>query len=179
MPSREAFDIFREQYGPARLPVKERIRNEDEVKQMTSEDGLIVLDDGPVDTARDAEPPSSTPTITEADLNSKQLWTVREDDVVYAEELCPFGKTLETRVIKHTNLTGGRPAYAGGELLWRDRQTLIVNGQSGRYGIRSSDEMTAISVAFRKSGYHVWSMGYDIEADLPFPFVGVAPQWIP
>ncbi len=179
MRSKAAFTSFREQYGPPTPPVQERIRNKDELRQMTEGDGLKTLVDGPNEATGEAAQPSEIPALTQADVAARQLWAVREHDVVYADELCPFGKTLETGVIKHTNLTGGEPAYAGGELLWRDHQTLIVNGQSGRYGIRSPEEMTAVSVAFRKSGYHVWSMGYDTEADFPFPFVGVRPQWIP
>jgi hypothetical protein len=146
---------------------------------MASAEGLQTLADGSVEADGRATPSSEAATLTQADVAAKRLWAVRQDDVVYAEELCPFGRTLETGVIKHTNLTGGNSAYGGGELLWQDERTLILNGQSGRYGIRSSDEMTAVSVAFRKSGYHVWSMGYDAEADWPLPFVGVRPQWIP
>ena len=51
MRSEAAFDAFRAEHGPARLPVKDRIRNQDEVKQLTPEDGLKAFADGASTTA--------------------------------------------------------------------------------------------------------------------------------
>ena len=63
-------------------------------------------------------------------------------------------------------------------MIWLSGDTIVVNGRSGRYPVRSSQEMCALAMSFKESGYHVWSMGYDDEANWPFPFVGVAPRWV-
>ena len=97
--------------------------------------------------------------------------------MLHAEEMCGFGKSLQSGVIKHTNLTGGAPAYSGGEMVMLDEKTMVINGQSGRYGPRSERELDAAAKAFRQSGYHVWCMGYDNEAGYPLPF-GVMPRWV-
>ena len=89
-----------------------------------------------------------------------------------------FGMSLESGVIKHTNLTGGAPAFSGGELLFLDPQTVVVNGCSGRYGPRSAQELDLVVQAFANSGYGVWSMGFDDEVNRPSPFVGVLPVWV-
>lgn len=115
---------------------------------------------------------------TPAHLIDKHLWAVRLNDVVHALEMCEYGRSLQTGVIKHTNLTGGGAAFSAGEMLFFDDQTIVVSGRSGRYGPRSAEEMLAVSEAFRKSGYEVWSMGYDAEAGVPLPLVGVRPKWI-
>lgn len=179
MQTKAAFDKLRDKIGAARPPQQHLINNNDEMIQMTDADGLMRLVAGPIreDMSTAVPPPPSL--ADSRDTAGLQLWIVRKDDVVYAEERCHFGTTLETGRIKHTNLTGGEPAYAGGEFLRQSDQTLIVNGRSGRYGPRSKEEMEAVGRAFRESGYYVWSMGYDTEADLPFPFLGVTPQWVP
>lgn len=170
-----AFDEFRVEFGPSRSPPEKLIRNQGEVQLMRKEDGLNHLDDGqvPNDQGIRTEPRL----IEQSEQERRHLWVVRTEDVVHAEESCSFGKSLPTGSIKHTNLTGGAPAYAGGELLHLDG-TIVVNGRSGRYGPRSAEEMDAVALAFKRSGYLVWSMGYDIEADFPFPFVGVLPKWV-
>jgi hypothetical protein len=174
--SRQAFDAFRGQFPP-RPPDSALIRNEDEKREMTTSDGLKLLQDGPV--GADAGSPSAPPRLTPAHKADAYLWAVRPSDVCHAYENCAFGRSLETGVIKHTNLTGGGAASSGGELLFLKNDTIVVNGCSGRYGPRSKDEMDKVVVAFRQSGYRVWSMGYDDEANRGFPFVGVTPQWVP
>jgi hypothetical protein len=94
-------------------------------------------------------------------------------------EQCDFGKTLETGMIKHTNLTGGAPAYSGGEFVMLG-DIMVVSGSSGRYGPRSADEMCDVAQAFSCAGYSVWHMGYDPDADWALPFdSGAMPQPVP
>jgi len=170
-----AFANLRSYIGAPRQPRPEFIRNPDECKPMTGGDGLEELVDGPV--------PLGTPSgtgvrlITDHESSRRNLWVVTEYNVVYASEDCAFGRSLDTGVIKHTNLTGGAAAYAGGELLQLDG-VLVVNGKSGRYTPQSPEEMRQIAVAFANSGYHVWSMGYDTDANFPNPFIGVLPELV-
>jgi hypothetical protein len=103
------------------------------------------------------------------------LWVVRDEDVPYASESCQYGRGLESQVIKHSNLTGGRPAFSAGELILLDEKTVVITGCSGRYGPRSPGELEAVAKAFKLSGYISWCMGFDEEAGFPLPFVGSAP----
>ncbi len=143
---------------------------------MDAGDGLVELTDGP---GALAELPPVTQLLDPDSLPSpRRLWVVRPDDVVHALEECEFGAKRSAGRVKHTNLTGGDPAFSGGELLFLDDSTLIVSGDSGRYGPRNADEMRDAALAFKESGYEVYSMGYDSEANRAFPLIGVAPRLI-
>lgn len=174
-PSTDAFADFRDMFSPAKPPRADLIKNADEVKAMTPADGLEHWQDGPVMVVA-ASP--ATPKIDPTMKRDTRLWAIRESDVVHAHEFCDYGTTLETGVIKHTNLTGGAPAYCAGELLFLDESTIVVNGCSGRYGPTTEVEMNEAAKAFRRSGYAVWSSGFDEEAARPLPFVGVDPVWV-
>ncbi|MGN6307106.1 MAG: hypothetical protein ACTHNH_19980 [Mesorhizobium sp.] len=87
----------------------------------------------------------------DADLRtSKYLWVIAEDAV-------PFGKECGAEVdIKHTNLTAGGKAFCGGEVWFADKESIYLNGGSGRYPCED-DEILLESV---KSFY--MDIGYRI-----------------
>lgn len=173
--TKKAFDAFRTTIGEARLPPHELIANDDQVKQMSSADGLRLWIDGAATRAATSPP---APLLQPRQVEAAHLWVVRDDDVAHAEERCAFGAALESGIIKHTNLTGGKPAFSGGELVFLDAVTIVVNGCSGRYGPRSKSEMQDVARAFAESGYAVWSMGFDDETNRPARFVGTYPEWV-
>lgn len=121
---------------------------------------------------------SGPPLLSETQIDGRHLWVVRKDDVVHAEERCAFGSTLKSKVIKHTNLTGGDAAYSGGELIFLDVSTVVVNGCSGRYGPKSAVELKQLAKAFADTGYRVWSMGFDEETNRPTQFLGSRPELV-
>lgn len=169
-----AFSKFRDDIGLAKKPPSHLIANTDQLKQMTLHDGLQIFVDGD----HPGDPPAGLPSlITAEQLESAHLWVVRLEDVVHALEHCAFGVKLASHVIKHTNLTGGEAAYSGGEMLFLDDSTLVINGCSGRYGPRSKDELHRVISAFAESGYRVMYMEYDEETNRPLPFLGVRPKW--
>lgn len=144
------------------------------MKQMQAQDGLLHWSDGDGAPARSL----SAPLLESHQTQEAHLWAVRSDDVVHAIEHCAFGSGLESGVIKHTNLTGGSPAYSGGELLFLPDGTLVLNGCSGRYGPRTKNELDSVAKAFAKSGYGVWCMGFDEETNRPARFIGTHPEWV-
>lgn len=173
-----AFNAYR-MLWPARDPALRPGTMPDELWLMGWTDGLETFGDGPISPApgRDAEP--QIPELPEQ-LDERRLWVIREQDVVTAPEICPFGGALSVGKVKHTNLTGGARAHAGGEMLRLDDRTLILNGGSGRYASSCEDEYMHAIKAFRDSGYFVWHMGYDREANRPQRFVpGLSPEWMP
>jgi hypothetical protein len=174
--STAAFDAFRAAHALKAMP-PERVANADQCRQMTEADGLRLWQDGSVD-GGESQPKSAPPALTAENDADKMLWVVRNVDVPYAAETCPFGRQLKSRAIKHSNLTGGEPAFCGGELLILNEHTIVISGRSGRYGPGSVEELAAVAKAFRASGYHVWCMGYDSEVGYPLPFVGSIPSWV-
>lgn len=172
--TKNAFDQLRSAIGEPRLPPQERIANNDELRKMCTSDGLQQWVDG---VGRVTEKPVP-PLLDKSQKQNAHLWVVRKDDVVHAEEQCAFGNGLKSGVIKHTNLTGGDVAYSGGELIFLDERTIVVNGCSGRYGPRSKVELDQVVRAFAESGYGVWSMGFDEETNTPVGFIGTLPEWV-
>lgn len=169
-----AFNKFRSVLGEPRQPPPQLIANEDQIRQMTATDGMIHWQDGKGPAGPQGEPPL----LEQSNTRRAHLWVVRADDVVHAEERCDFGSRLTSGVIKHTNLTGGAAAFSGGELLFLDDGTIVVNGCSGRYGPRNKAELDQVVRAFVESGYDVWSMGFDEETNRPAGFVGAYPEWV-
>ncbi len=168
---KKSFDEFRAQY-PARECPDDRIDNLDQLKQMEVDHGLSCLADGSDDAVK-----GEVPEIESSD-NGIHLWVVMPSSVVHAPEMNEFGSTLESGIIKHTNLSGGEPAHSGGQLVVLSENTLVIDGGSGRYGPQSDEEMTAVAKAFRNSGYGVWSYGYDEESGWPFRIGSKKPEWI-
>src|SRR5690242_4945869 len=110
-----AFETFRNGRAAKQL-APDQIANQDQIKPMSNDDGLKLWQDGPV--KEDEAPEASRPPMfTAEDDAKKMLWVVQAEDVPYAPETCEFGKKLESRVIKHSNLTGGATAYSGGEMI--------------------------------------------------------------
>lgn len=148
----------------------------DDSKQLGWDEGLAPWRDGPV---TDGEPPPGAPPLDfSMNMEAKRLWAVREEDVVYALEQCERARSWNNGVVKHSNLTGGGKAYAGGELRFLKEDQIIINGRSGRYKVNDDKEMRALGHAFRSSGYHVWCMGFDREAGVPYPLCSVDSEWL-
>jgi hypothetical protein len=140
---------------------------------MTWDDGLLELKDG----ADNVDGNEGVPNLAE-EWQSKDLhiWVVRAEDVVYAPVNCEFGSRRVKGEVKHTNLTGGTPAYVAGEVLLAGPSQLVVNGWSGRYPVRSQEAMIGVAVAFKNSGYDVWSTGWDADARKGVPFGTIPPR---
>jgi len=169
----DAFSIVRSEVKTPREPNLVSKKFDDELLQMALNDGLTEVaqyEDSVTGTLE------SCPEVTSQMTDDACLWAVRIVDTVYAPENCDFGKALNNKKIKHTNLTGGTPAYCGGELIWLGEREILVNGCSGRYGPRNVAEMKAAALAFSKAGYRVWSTGYDEGTGFCFKFGASLPE---
>lgn len=166
----DAFGRFRNQYSAKQCNMS-RVANDEELVQLDASNGLQLWVDGAGGTT------DSLPTI-EPNPPATHLWAVRIYDVVHAREDCSFGTTLESKVIKHSNLTGGADAHCGGELLFMGEDVVALTGGSGRYGPSSAAEMTAVAQAFRASGYGVWSYGFSEETMTAYKFGDKDPEWV-
>jgi hypothetical protein len=160
--TQQAFDKFRSRF-PEKPCDMSRIANDDELRRLTPEEGLQTWDDGPDLGTTDGTPPV-------VDGSKVHLWVVKSDEVVHAREHLPIAQELQSKIIKHSNLTGGSRAHCGGELVFASAGEIVLNGSSGRYGPGSESEMNAVAKAFKESGYGVWSYGWDQSIDKPFAF---------
>ncbi len=168
----DSFATLRTLVGSPRPPRMTTFKSEDELRPMQVTDGLKLIPEY----ASSAELAEAAPPQVSAEMKkAAHLWVVREEDAVHAPEYCKFGAGLAEGRIKHTNLTGGAPAYSGGELIWLGEREVLVNGCSGRYGPTNAAEMAAAAQAFANAGHRCWSTGYDEGSGYCFRFGASVP----
>lgn len=171
-----SFEKYRRAHQPDQAMHPEADRYNGDTDQILIEDGLEQWTDGPVKEPH-AEPAECPVFVKKPE--GRRLWVVTADDVCHSPEACAFGERRGAGVIKHSNLTGGGSAFAGGEVVFLDEETIALTGSSGRYRLRSGAELKAIETAFAESGYNVWSMGYNQDTNRPLTFDGgTDPEWV-
>ena len=168
-----AFDEYRRGREPQPMH-SDAQRYQGDTDPMSPTDGLENWRDG----GDTNDTPAPAPPVLDGKPEESRLWVVMDNDVLHAPELCDFGSAREAQCVKHSNLTGGQQAYAGGEFVFLDDKTVVLNGCSGRYRIRTLTEMSAIETAFRKSGYRIWSMGWNDDTNRPALFGTQDPIWV-
>ena len=146
-------------HAPRRAPA-----NEDELRRLEESDGVRLVGAPPLDV------PEEYRRVPEhSGDNACHLWVFHGEEIPHILEHAPVAEALESGVVKHTNLTGGKKASCGGEL-WLDPiddDKLYVNGCSGRYGPRTPVQLGAAVEVFEQLGYKVKSFGWDDEANAP------------
>jgi hypothetical protein len=161
MASKGGMEEFRKAFPLREMQI--RPANDDELKQMRPDDGMLGLECGSLDHLARVEVVEEAPTAREEAHKGCFLWVVRRDDTPAALEHCAWGRDLETKKIKHSNLTGGAPAHSGGELWVVRDKGVVVNANSGRYGARTPEELAAFVEGLRGLGFWVASMGFDLD----------------
>ena len=147
---------------PARA-MKRPPDNDDQVRLMTKEEGLVDLEVAEMEGLADFPTVLEEPRDGDAAMNNRLLWVVAQATLPVALESCDWGQQLESSVIKHSNLTGGAHAHSGGELWIVDGQGVLVNAGSGRYGADTEAELDEFLEVLRAMGLRVASMGFDAE----------------
>ena len=123
-------------------------------------DDLRILAAAPADDVEIGMPPRPG-----TDAVYTYLWVIDARGVPYVLE--EGRQELANELPKHTNLTGGEEAYAGGEMWFRTESSLWVSGKSGRYGPRRPGLLEDSVAVFRSYGYDVQSLGWDEAAGRP------------
>jgi hypothetical protein len=167
-----SFEAYRKKYA-SRDPDLTNKRFADELRQLTTAEGLNELAPPPCAAAKTGNPPTGA---KEAE-STKYLWVVAPTSVPFALELLP-DVGLQRGRLSHTNLTGGGRAHSGGEMWFTDASIIIMNGGSGRYPPRSADELDDVARAFKAVGYKVSHMGWDKETNRPVRYLRGDPQWL-
>lgn len=168
----QAFLTYRQNFPP-RAPDRTRIRSDDELRQITVEEGLRTFTVAPALGVATGAPPISSDTPTP----DKYHWVIEPGRLSYALEALP-GVSLRRGRLAHTNLTGGADAHCGGEMWFVDPCAIVFNGGSGRYPARSAQELGAIAIAFKSCGYRVANMGWDMGIDDAARYLRGNPLWM-
>lgn len=96
--------------------------------------------------------------------NNCYLWVIRDKDIPSILEDSPEFKSIYGQIPKHSNLTGGKDAYSGGELWKLQNNKYVISGSSGRYQVQTPEELEYIKQAFSSLGYDIDTLGWDYEA---------------
>ena len=84
----------------------------------------------------------------------RYLWIVDEEGLKLILEQTP-NPTAERGIVCHTNITGGKPAFQGGELWFGIDNVLYINFKSGRYGAITPEHELAVLDYFRSLSFDV------------------------
>ena len=147
-----ALDHFRGRYTP-RPPAKPD-DNPHESTGIEPRDGLAFLPPAPASGVKFGNPKKP-----EEDVRNTYLWVIDHRGIPYLIE-CPMAVLRGNRP-KHTNLTGGGPAYIGGELWFSDARSIFVSGGSGRFPPLDERQLDAAVYVFSSFSYTVRSLGWN------------------
>ena len=165
-PSTQALDRFRGRY-PLRPPPPSEEAYED--IQLGVEDGFRLLTPAPARTVKFGIPPAFQ---CDDRSSNRYLWVIDDRGIPYiAEEPAP---AIDKKLPKHTNLTGGRDAYLGGEMWFASEKIVFLSGASGRYPPLDGCQLEAAVGVFETFEYEVRSLGWDREGDSALRYWGDA-----
>jgi hypothetical protein len=162
---RRAFGEYRNNFE-CRPFNADRVRNSDECRLLTPDEGVLDFVPPPVMYINVGLFPT-----TIVSKENTYIWVIMPEGLPYILEEAPVKDVLESRRVTHTNLSGGNDAHCGGELWFRDGESFVLSGGSGRYPPRNRVELDSIVKAFRTYGYRVASLGWDDEIDGPVRFL--------
>jgi hypothetical protein len=166
-----SFLQYRTQH-PTQAPNLTRQQHEDELWDLSPHADVYALDLANTQHMTVGTPPTATQRGDHA-----HLWVITADDVLVALEAGEAGRSTTRGRLSHTNLTGGRPAHAGGEMWYHSPTQLWLTGGSSRYAPRSARELEDIARALEACGYEVFSCGWDEQIGGPMRFFRALAPW--
>lgn len=152
-------NIFITKYPPREPQLRSYQNTPPQLEQLTETHGVYPVNDAPATWATVTEPP----TFEKArDGSSLYLWIITNTPptVRCIKEHEERALTDERNRACHTNLTGGQPACAGGEMWFSCPDTIYLNGWSGRYPVQSEEQLRDAALVFTRKGYRVGSLGF-------------------
>ena len=129
-----------------------------EAVQLTPSGGFRLLPVAPAPDVALGYPPKAR-----QESCNRYLWVINDDGIPFILET--LIDDLNGEKPKHTNLTGGRPAYVGGELWFETCARIFVSGGSGRYPPDGAGQLDDAVGVFESYRYTVTSLEWDEEID--------------
>ena len=146
--------LFRQRYEARKSSIP-TTQQSNESLQLECLSDLRLLDYAPAKDVYLGAPPKSR-----KDQGShRYLWVIDDKGIPFIKEMHIVA--LNNEFPKHTNLTGGGSAYAGGELWFETEESLFVSGGSGRYEPIDAEQLEEAVSVFAAYGYTVTSLGWD------------------
>ena len=124
---------------------------------LDSSSGYRVLDYAPAQNVEWGFPSMSQ----KDDGQHRYIWVINEVGIPLIKEI-PIAALGDFKP-KHSNLTGGYPAYIGGELWFKTAEQLFVSGGSGRYRPGNEEHLAEAVGVFEAYRYTVTSLGWNDE----------------
>lgn len=155
-PALQALEAFLNQYPPGGPSRPSDHPCEDH--QLAPGNGFRILGPAP---APANEILIGAPPTSRSNSRYRYLWVIDERGIPHIIEECLV--VLDTKLPKHTNLTGGGKASMGGEMWFASQADLYVSGGSGRYPAADSQQLDAAVEVFESLEYNVISLGWDEE----------------
>lgn len=150
-PLGELLDAFRARHGirPCALPIAPG-----EDAQLSERDGLLELPGPPASGVILGRPPR----VRGGSL-ATYLWVIDGTGIKVIIERP--NDALNGGLPKHSNLTGGLPAFLGGEIWFASEGKLYISGGSGRYPPIDASQLEEVATILRAAGYQVVCLGWD------------------
>ena len=102
---------------------------------------------------------------------SLYLWVATKKNIKTVIEYNKSFYFLSKKIAKHTNLTGGKTAFIGGQIKVSNNNTIAMDFASGRYGPKSKNEFDfwyeKINIIFKNIGYNISIEDWDDDAACP------------
>jgi hypothetical protein len=137
-----------------RLPDLTRMQHRDELDDYSADPECFKLTPSPFTIHETGKPEGK-------DYEEKKhLWVIKDNEVPVMHEKGRVGKRLTRKKLSHTNLTGGKEAYAGGEF-WCYNNIIYINGGSSRYQPRNLIELDEIKLSLERAGFTVCCAGWE------------------
>lgn len=151
-------NIFITKYPPREPRLTPNQNTPSQLEQLTEIHGVYIINNAPATWATLTDPPTFE---NAKNGNSLYLWIITDTPpTVYCiKEHEERALTEERNRACHTNLTGGQPACAGGEMWFSSPNTIYLNGCSGRYPVQSEEQLRDAALVFTRKGYRVGSLG--------------------
>lgn len=159
-------DIFIRKYPPQKPRLRPDQKIPPQLEQLTETHGVYPVNDAPASWAIITDPP----TFEKAKNNkSLYLWIITDTppEVRCIKEQDSRAVTEKRNCAHHTNLTGGQPACAGGEMWFASPSTIYLNGISGRYPVQDEVQLQEAASVFTRKGYTVGSLGFSKSTGMP------------
>lgn len=148
-----------------REPDPSKTRNEDECIQLLETQGVIQIRNAQLSGPVYGIPPRDR---SERDNDrNKYIWVILNESEPMILEKSEAVEFLESKRATHTNLTGCKKAYCGGEIWFQAKSDIYISGASGRYPPRDDQELKDICAALTRLDYNVKSLGWDRDRNAP------------
>ena len=146
--------LQKQHLGPLVSPFERHNRLHPESKRVMNIGETELFTSAIYDATEDGKPDNVL--LTSRDNRSratKYIWVITSKGIFIAHEETQGHPNRFRTGLCHSNLTGGKKAYQGGELWFLNDDSIVINFYSGRYGAETEEQKRAVVNYFYSVGY--------------------------